>query len=354
MKPIGSICLDWKHRLGACALLAVFAWIGGVAADGAEAIRVVAQDGSVTIRSGDRELLVYQSAPNPYKVYVQSLTTPSGRQILRDSPHDHIHHRALMYAMGVDGVDFWGEAPQGRHGKQIPVGETRSRAEMVNGRWQATIEQQIDWRDADGQVLLRESRRLHLDGSTLRGGEKMGLAPSRNREDPGTSVGREVPVPIVSPPLPGATLLVWDSQFRTPEGKQQVELWGRHYFGLGLRMVASMDQGGKLLTPTDVEGQSVRGTERLLSGPWCAYTAAVDGHPVTVAMFDHPDNRPKATWFTMTGPFAYLSATLGLKDDKLPVTADAPLRLRYAVALWDGEKTAAEIAQAHTLWKAHP
>lgn len=321
MKPIGSICLDWKHRLGACFMLAVFAWIGGAAADGAEAIRVVAQEGSVKIRSGDRELLVYQSAPNPYKVYVQSLATPAGRQILRDSPHDHIHHRALMYAMGVDGVDFWGEAPQGRHGKQIPVGETRSRAEMVNGRWQATIEQEIDWRDADGQVLLRESRRLHLDGSTLRG---------------------------------GATLLVWDSQFRTPVGKQQVELWGRHYFGLGLRMVASMDQGGKLLTPTDVEGQSVRGTERLLSGPWCAYTAAVDGHPVTVAMFDHPDNRPKATWFTMTGPFAYLAATLGLKDDKLPVTADAPLRLRYAVALWDGEKTAAEIAQAHTLWKANP
>jgi hypothetical protein len=222
-----------------------------------------------------------------------------------------------MYAMGVDGVDFWGEAPGGRHGKQIPVGETRSRAEMVDGRWQATIEQELNWQDADGQILMKEDRRLRLDGHTL----------------------------------PGATLLVWDSRFCPPAGKQQVELWGRHYFGLGLRMVTSMDQGGKLLTPTDDQGELVRGTEKLLQGPWCAYTAAVDGQPVTVAMFDHPDNRPQATWFTMTGPFAYLSATLGLKDGKLAVTADAPLRLRYAVALWDGEKTTAEIAEAHSRWK---
>ncbi|MCL4205819.1 MAG: PmoA family protein [Pirellulaceae bacterium] len=318
MEPIESICLDWRNRLGACWLLLACAWIGSPAADGAEAIRVVAEDGSLAIRSGDRDLLVYQSQPNPFKVYVQSLTTPAGRQILRDSPHDHIHHRALMYAMGVDGVDFWGEAPGGRHGKQIPAGgATRSVAVTADDLWQANIEQDLDWRDADGQVLLREERHLRLDGNTL----------------------------------PGATLLVWDSQFRTPVGKQQVELWGRHYFGLGLRMVASMDQGGKLLTPADDQGEVVRGTEKLLSGPWCAYTAAVDGHPVTVAMFDHPDNRPKATWFTMTGPFAYLSATLGLKDEKLAVKADAPLRLRYAVALWDGEKTTSEIAEAHSRWK---
>jgi hypothetical protein len=286
------------------------------AASGADGLHVVADQDSVLVRRGDRPVMVYQSAPNPYKVYVHSLTTPAGHQILRDSPHDHIHHRSLMFALGVDGTDFWMEAPAARPGKQVPVGGVSTRAQSVNDRWLATIEQQIDWQDADGQVLMHEARRLSLDGGTL----------------------------------PDATLLVWDSQFRTPAGKERIELWGRHYFGLGLRMIPSMDQGGKVLQATDDEGESVRGTERLLTGPWCAYTASADGHPVTVAMFNHPENQPPATWFTMTGPFAYLSATLGLKDDRLALTAQAPLRLRYAIVLWDGEKTPTEIAQAYTRW----
>ncbi len=280
-----------------------------------ETIQVVAQQGKVTVRRGDQTLMVYQSEPNPYKVYVHSLMTPAGRQILRDSPGDHVHHRSLMYAIGVDGVDFWHEAPSARPGSQIPIGSLTTRSASSNGRWQASIRQDIDWKDFDGQVLLRETRRLNLDGGTL----------------------------------PDATLLVWDSQFRTPEGRDQVELWGQHYFGLGLRMIPSMDQGAKVLRSTEDDAREVRGTERLWTGPWCGLTAMADGHPVTVAMFDHPENVP-ATWFTMTGPFAYLSATLGWDDEKKTLTADAPLRLRYAVVLWDGEKSPAEIADAYSRW----
>lgn len=317
MRPKNMIVTRPVCVIAMCMLVGMFVAVFAAYGDQpSHAIQVVAEQGSVTVRHGDRQVLVYQSTPNPFKVYVQSLTTPAGRQILRDSPHDHIHHRSLMYAVGVDGVDFWQENPEARPGKQVPVGDLSCRSASSNGRWQATIEQQIDWQDADGQVLMHEARRLRVDGGTL----------------------------------PDATLLVWDSQFRTPSGKPQVELWGRHYFGLGLRMITSMDQGGRVLSPTENEGEVVRGTERLLTGPWCAYTAAADGHPVTVAMFDHPENRPQAVWFTMTGPFAYLSATLGLKDTKLVLPADSPLRLRYAVVLWDGEKSPAEIAQAYKQW----
>ena len=39
---------------------------------------------------------------------------------------------------------------------------------------------------------------------------------------------------------------------------------------------------------------------------------------MTVAMFDHPTNvRHPANWFTMTEPFAYLCATLGLQHETL-------------------------------------
>jgi hypothetical protein len=113
-----------------------------------------------------------------------------------------------------------------------------------------------------------------------------------------------------------------------------------------------MDRAGKFMNATGSEGRTVRGTERLVRASWCAYTASVDDQPVTVAMFDHPDNTRPATWFTMTAPFAYLSATLNLNEQPLVVTQDDPLHVRYGLALWDGEKEPAEIERASTAWRA--
>ena len=59
---------------------------------------------AVTVRSGDRTLLEYCTAASPRKPYVKQLFTPGGIQILRDSPFDHKHHHALMFAVAVDGV----------------------------------------------------------------------------------------------------------------------------------------------------------------------------------------------------------------------------------------------------------
>ena len=45
----------------------------------------------------------------PFKPYLEELRTPSGINILRDSPFDHKHHHSLMFAVAVDGVNFWEE-----------------------------------------------------------------------------------------------------------------------------------------------------------------------------------------------------------------------------------------------------
>ncbi len=266
----------------------------------------------VAIEDGERTLLEYQQTPNPYKVYVRALTTPSGVQILRDSPHDHVHHHALMYAIGADGVDFWSENPAAKPGKQIPR-DTEARIVGQN----ATIEQAVSWVDVDDQTYLEEARTITLQPAAIS----------------------------------GASLLTWDSQFRPARGRESVELWGRHYFGLGMRFVTSMDNVGTLMNASGEEGESVRGTERLVEADWCAYTAPADGRLVTVAMFDHPDNAPhRATWFTMTGPFAYLAATLNLAKQPIQLAAGRRLSLRYGIALWDGEIGREQIQQAFRTW----
>jgi hypothetical protein len=68
-------------------------------------------------------------------------------------------------------------------------------------------------------------------------------------------------------------------------------------------------------------------------------------------MFGHPDNlRHPTQWFTMTEPFAYLSATLNLHREPLKVLSGKPLALRYAVAVWDNRAENEQIVNAYKWW----
>ena len=71
-----------------------------------------------------------------------------------------------------------------------------------------------------------------------------------------------------------------------------------------------------------------------------------DGKPVTVAIFDHPKNlRHPAKMFTMSTPFAYLSATCNVWKEPITIKAGKPLDLRYGVAVWDGEVEKTAVAR---------
>ena len=136
-------------------------------------------------------------------------------------------------------------------------------------------------------------------------------------------------------------MLAWRCRLGAPPGKQSVTLSGSPYFGLGMRFVVSMDAGGQFQNADGKTG--VEGTNAVQSA-WCAYSAVADGKPVTVAMFDSPNNpRHPATWFTMNTPFAYLAVTLNLSKEPLVIEAEKPLELQYAVAVWDGHVKAEKI-----------
>ena len=291
-------------------------WFGAFSAVTAAELQLVKNDGTIAVKAGDRTVLEYQQTPNPYKVYIRSLTTPSGLQILRDSPHDHVHHHAMMYAIGADGVDFWAENPADKPGKQVPRKTETAIDNSPRGDRRAVINQSISWVDAAERTILEEKRSIVVHQGAV----------------------------------DGATLLTWDSRFSPADGKPTAELWGRHYFGLGVRFVTSMDNVGSFVNSSGQQGESVRGTEQLVRATWCAYTAPVDGKPVTMAMFDHPDNARPATWFTMTKSFAYVAATLNLPNEPMTLAADAPLHLRYGVAVWDGEVSSEVIQQAYQQW----
>jgi len=278
---------------------------------------------SVFIHANHSPLLLYSYIDVPFKPYIRKFFSPAGVNILRDAPADHLHHHALMYAFNVDGVNFWEETPTA--GKQLHISFTNTKSDVKadtkndnrNDIRRAGFTELIDWNNSSGQLLLKEKRTVEIC-----------QAADMN-----------------------ANLLNWKSEFELPEGAESATLTGAHYHGLGMRFLTSMDTGGRFINADNKTGDVFRGEERLLRSTWCAYSANADGKSVTVAMFDHPQNpRHPATWFTMTAPFAYLSATMNLHVEPLKVISGKPLVLRYAVVLWDGKVESDQINKLYQSW----
>jgi hypothetical protein len=282
----------------------------------ASKLRIAQDRETVKVLNGDREVLEYRSIPSPCKPYVTRLFSPGGVQVLRDSPSDHKHHHALMFALAADKVNFWEETA----GAGTEVGRS---LKILQGGDRPAIPgvgftQVLDWmRPGDDRPLMTEFRTLKV------------------RESDGVT----------------ATLVTWGSRLTAGEGRSSVELSGAHYFGLGMRFVESMDRGGRFFNADSLEGEVVRGSERLTPVRWCAYAATAGDRPVTVALFDHPSNtRHPARMFSMTTPFAYLAATLNLSKEPITLGSGAPLDLVYGVALWDGTAEPAEIEALYRQW----
>lgn len=268
---------------------------------------------AVSTRSGP--LLEYAFSGVPYKPYVRAFRSPRGANVLRDSPIDHKHHHALMYAIAAEDVSFWVEDETA--GTQLHRGFEFLGCGRAGGVPAARFSESLAWLPprSDEPVLLEERS-----------------------------------VTVYDPAAFGASVLTWSTALRAGPGKASVKLGGAHYYGLGARFLVSMDASGRFLFPEAVPGEVVRGDETLTPGRWCAYAARADGEPVTVAAFDHPSNPRKALWFTMKTPFAYISATVNLWKEPMELAAGATLAFRYGFAVWDGEKDAAAVEALYRRW----
>ena len=197
------------------AALAVFTLIA--ARDAASAapkvypLQTVQSRESILVTIDDKTVLECRCSPSPLKPYVKQLATPAGVQILRDSPADHKHHHGLMFAVGVDGVDFWAE--EAGAGTQKPVAIEAVKSSIEGGVREARFVQQLEWINPRGPKSLLAERRA-------------------------------IEVAAIQAPKP-ATLLTWNTRLSPAKGVESVKLDGHHYYGLGMRFLVSMDQGGR-------------------------------------------------------------------------------------------------------------
>ena len=309
-----STPVRWPVTLTLC--LGTILLAGSLPAFGQDALKITTEPPVVWVRAGDVAVLQYQYVERPMKPYAKQLFSPRGVNVLRDAPADHLHHHALMFAVAVDGVSFWSEGDGCGCEKHRSLTDVKTFTR--DGLPWAGFTQQIDWTDpGSGNVLLEEQRTIE----------------------------------VCRDPDAEATMLAWRTRLEAPADKGSVTLAGSHYYGLGIRFVQSMDKVGRFFSADGREGEVVRGDNRLVRSRWCAYTAPVDGKPVTVAVFDHPDNpRHPARMFTMTRSFAFLGATLNLWKEPLTLKTGQPLLLRYGVAVWDGQIDPARIDRLYQRW----
>lgn len=300
-----------KRVIVSCAILLIMAGLAGCSTTHAKSSGVGYDNREGFVAYGGKQMMLYRFGDVPFKPYVQQLRSPAGVQVLRDAPSDHLHHHALMFAIGVDGVDFWAETPG--CGKQV----VRSNSLAVDNRVHLSLGrlvQKVDWMGPNGKLLEEERS-------------------------------------IETYPLSKATMLNWRSKLTRPEGMEPAKLTGSHYFGLGARFAETMDKGSRFHYADGQAGPVVRGDERLTPGKWCAVLGQVDGKPVTIAMFDGAGNPRPAAWFTMGEPFAYLSATMRLHEQPMELKAGETMELFYGVAVWDGTVGAGEIENVYRQWK---
>lgn len=317
-KPHSPALGPWLALLGA-------ALATSPQAAGALRVEPSAAPAEWAIYHGSQRVLVYAFPRGQYKPCVKELAPPGGPSLLRDAPHDHLHHHALMYAIAVNGLNFWEEISGS--GVQKPVASPAPEVGVSpDGLPQVTLRQTLHWLapqdaflpDSPKHALLVEQRTLVL---TVDGARK-------------------------------ETALRWKSAFEVGGRTNVVTLTGSTYFGLGVRFLQELDEPARHF---NADGEpDLTGTKQDVSPhAWSAVAFDRPGAPATFAIFGHPANtRNPAVFFTMKRPFAYVSATQALDKEPLVYRAGDKFELNYLVVLYPELKSKDSLDQRAKVWSA--
>jgi hypothetical protein len=310
-----------KTRLtSAAVLLACFA----LHAQSPITLTTDAQRGELKIRYKAQKLLAYAFATNQFKPYVRELYTLRGENVLRDAPADHLHHHGLMYAIRINGTNFWEESGAPGVQKSIKILSHKT-SKSRGGLPQAQFTQLIHWvpsvhrdaKDSAAVALLIERRTVAL------------TVDEKEQE-----VG-----------------VTWDAEFQVGRNAGKVHLHGSDYNGLGLRMPKSFDKVARLQNSENIPYTGAN-TRNLIPAKWTSVSGEMNGKEMTIALFGFSKNtQGPGSFFTLLEPFAYLSVTQGLEKEPLDYSAGDRFSLSYLLTVYPAPKDNEFIQRRYELWE---
>ncbi len=242
------------------------------------------------------------------------------RKDVAGEANDHPHHKSMWFAHGdINGVSFWDE-----------------RGKIVND-----------------QVVAVDSNPQH---------PSITLANKLLDRD-GKLVGRET-VKLTFQAEDGLRMIDWDETLHADPSELRIGDTKEGTMGLrvhpNLRLDNDERRGVTTANGSAVNSEGVRGgTVWGKRAKWVDYSGKIDGHPVGIAFFDHPQNlRHPTYWHARTyglfaaNPFGLSDFVGAGNDGSYTVPAGESLRFRYRFVFHAGEADPAQIEQWYTAFAA--
>jgi hypothetical protein len=271
------------------------------------------------------------------KPYLHPLRSADGKIVTRHfpmekvegEPTDHPHHRGLWFAHErVNGFDFWNNeesytTPIRGRIEVAKIDETKSGADA------GTIKATMNWVSPAGEKLVEESRTM-----TFRGDARLRI------------IDLDITLTATAPKV-----TFGDAKDGT----------------LGIRLAAPLDEaqpkgkdGGNIPGTgkiTNAEGQSSEKTVWGKPSDWMDYSGTLDGEKLGIAIFDHPQNAPRARWHVRgyglfaANPFGQ-SVFSGdkSKSGNIDLAQGEKLHLQYRVIIHSGDTASADLPK---LWQEY-
>jgi hypothetical protein len=297
---------------------------------------------SLRVRYGDTELLRYVYRPWEPQVesprpYLHPVRTLGGDEVTAYRPHDHVWHKGVAWSVPFVGDDnFWGGGSY-VHGSGYV--QLRNNGGMWHRRFVAVtaeadrvdIAHELDWITESGERRFDERRDLAI---TLAGDAWL-LAFSTAM----TNVSAD-PVACGSPTTRGRPAAGYGGLFwRGPRA-----FTGGRVFtpdaGAGAETAAGT-------APAEAAGRDTAGEELMgTRHAWLAFTGRHDGtgRQSTLLFVDAPDNPGYPTqWFVRSTEFPAVCPAPFFSAEVTVAPGDT-LRLRYAIAVADGERAPDDLA----------
>lgn len=281
-------------------------WIGCVSAAPEVELRPGADRVEVWI--GGTMFSVYRYGPEfKRKPIFYPLLSPTGKMVNRELPYvrisgettDHPHHESVYNGYGdVNGLDFWANA-KGERIVHLAILNQQSGPEGL-------LEFLAEWRDPAGEGIAREVRRVTFGGG-----------------------------PDVRWMDHDITVTALDRHLSFNDTKEGM---------FAVRLADALREKGGTGRYLEAFGEETAARIWGKRSPWVALHGTVEGHDVTVAIFDHPSTHNYPSYWHARDYGLFAVNPFGRKDfvkDAEPLNDRlAPhesFRFRYRVAVYTGK-----------------
>jgi hypothetical protein len=126
-----------------------------------EGLELVVDDRRFLVQRDNVIAILYAYRGYANKPYISVLRGPSGRNVLEDSPADHIHHHGVWWGHGdVNGVDYYLEAPA--PGRRLGRIEHVAFTATTDANPHYGFTETLRWIDDNDEVVIDEVRDVEL------------------------------------------------------------------------------------------------------------------------------------------------------------------------------------------------